>query len=43
MFCAFLSLAGLSFGCNRAAKPAEEKVPPAPVKWEAPRQLLLEE
>lgn len=30
-------------GCNSAAKPPEEKVPPAPVKWEAARQLFLEE
>jgi RND family efflux transporter MFP subunit len=34
----------LSFlvGCNSAVPPPEE-VPPAPVKWEAPRQLFLEE
>jgi multidrug efflux pump subunit AcrA (membrane-fusion protein) len=30
-------------GCHSAAKPAEEKVPPAPVKWEGLRQLFLEE
>jgi RND family efflux transporter MFP subunit len=29
--------------CNRAAPPAEEKLPPAPVKWEGIRQLFLEE
>src|SRR5262249_54080194 len=38
-----LVLTGLPLGCNRAAAPAEEKVPPAPVKWEGPRQLFLEE
>jgi RND family efflux transporter MFP subunit len=36
-------MTGLSLGCNRAPKPAEEKFPPAPVKWEGPRQLFLEE
>src|SRR4051812_47040142 len=41
--CAALVLAGLPLGCSRAAKPPEEKVPPAPVKWEAARQLFLEE
>ena len=30
-------------GCNRPAKPVEEKVPPAPIKWEGSRQLFLEE
>jgi multidrug efflux pump subunit AcrA (membrane-fusion protein) len=30
-------------GCNSAARPPEEKVPPAPVKWEGARQLFLEE
>lgn len=30
-------------GCGRAETPGEEKTPPAPVKWEAPRQLVLEE
>src|SRR5947209_12381539 len=30
-------------GCGRATPPAPEKVPPAPVKWEGPRQLFLEE
>jgi RND family efflux transporter MFP subunit len=30
-------------GCHRGAAPAEEKVPPAPVKWEGARQLFLEE
>src|SRR5262245_61165810 len=39
---ATLVLAGLPLGCSRA-KPVEEKVPPAPVKWEGPRQLSLEE
>jgi len=41
--CALLCLAWLPIGCNRAAKPAEEKVPPAPIKWEGSRQLILEE
>jgi RND family efflux transporter MFP subunit len=40
---ACLLLAGVPLGCNRAAAPAEEKTPPAPVKWEQPRQLFLEE
>jgi RND family efflux transporter MFP subunit len=38
-----LLLIGLSSGCRRTTPPAEEKVPPAPVKWESPRQLFLEE
>jgi RND family efflux transporter MFP subunit len=33
----------LGLGCSRAVKPAEEKAPPAPVKWEGPRQVFLEE
>jgi RND family efflux transporter MFP subunit len=41
--CAALFLGCLSLGCNRTPKPAEEKVPPAPVKWEGLRQLFLEE
>src|SRR5437870_3737052 len=45
--CRAMSLASLALaclaGCRGAAKPAEEKVPPAPVKWEAARQLVLEE
>ncbi len=32
-----------TLGCRRAAAPEEEKVPPAPVKWEGSRQLFLEE
>jgi biotin carboxyl carrier protein len=32
-----------ALGCNRAPPPAEEKVPPAPVKWEGARQLFLQE
>src|SRR5947208_2189400 len=40
---ALLLLAGLPLGCGSTAPPAEEKVPPAPVKWEAARQLFLEE
>src|SRR5947209_1297660 len=39
-----LLLAGLLAGCRHNAEPAaEEKVPPAPVKWEGIRQLVLEE
>jgi len=41
--CGLFSLACLAIGCNHAAKPTEEKVPPAPVKWEGSRQLILEE
>src|SRR5207248_9014934 len=40
--CILLLLAGL-LGCHRGDKPPEEKVPPAPVKWEGARQLFLEE
>jgi RND family efflux transporter MFP subunit len=41
---ALLALACLPLGCKRADKPAEaEKAPPAPVKWEGPRQVVLEE
>src|SRR3954451_17562876 len=36
-------LSALLAGCHKAPPPAEEKVPPSPVKWEAPRQLFLEE
>src|SRR5437764_4403914 len=39
---AALAVACAPIGCNRA-KPAEEKLPPAPVKWEGIRQLFLEE
>jgi RND family efflux transporter MFP subunit len=38
-----LLLACVPLGCKRAAAPAEEKAPPAPVKWEEPRQVVLEE
>jgi membrane fusion protein (multidrug efflux system) len=44
-----LALAGLlvlgctPLACQQAAAPAEEKTPPAPVKWEGVRQLSLEE
>ncbi len=37
------ALAFVSLGCGRSAKAPEEKSPPAPVKWESPRQLVLEE
>jgi RND family efflux transporter MFP subunit len=37
-------LAGLFVGCHKSApSPQEEKTPPAPVKWEGIRQLVLEE
>jgi multidrug efflux pump subunit AcrA (membrane-fusion protein) len=39
----WLLIAATLVGCNRAAPPAAEKVPPAPVKWEGIRQLFLEE
>ncbi|HEX4588367.1 MAG TPA: HlyD family efflux transporter periplasmic adaptor subunit, partial [Gemmataceae bacterium] len=39
-----LVLAGLLAGCRQSAgPPEEEKVPPAPVKWEGIRQMVLEE
>src|SRR5947209_20027152 len=39
-----LLLAGMLAGCRHNAEPAaDEKVPPAPVKWEGIRQLVLEE
>jgi RND family efflux transporter MFP subunit len=41
--CTFLSLVVLTLGCSRAPKPPEEKIPPAPVKWEGTRQVFLEE
>src|SRR4051794_39170744 len=40
---ALSAVALLPLGCHRAALPATEKIPPAPVKWEAARQLFLEE
>jgi multidrug efflux system membrane fusion protein len=33
----------LAAGCGRGAKPADEKAPPATVKWEGPLQSALEE
>src|SRR3954452_17155384 len=33
----------LAAGCGRGAKPAEERAPPATVKWEGPLQGALEE
>lgn len=36
-------LAFLPSGCKRAAAPAEEKIPPATVKWEGALQSALEE
>jgi RND family efflux transporter MFP subunit len=38
-----LVLAGATPGCQHGAAPAEEKAPPAPVKWEGMRQMVLEE
>jgi HlyD family secretion protein len=38
-----VAVACLPVGCKRAAPPPEEKLPPAPVKWEGPRQVVLEE
>src|SRR5215470_14709177 len=40
---ALLVLGGPFLGCQSAAPPTEEKVPPAPLKWEGLRQLVLEE
>jgi RND family efflux transporter MFP subunit len=41
---ALVILISLLAGCRQTAAPsAEEKVPPAPVKWEGIRQLVLEE
>jgi membrane fusion protein, multidrug efflux system len=36
-------LVGLVAGCRKSAEPEVEKIPPAPVKWEGIRQLVLEE
>lgn len=37
-------LAGLLAGCRKSSQPPDvEKIPPAPVKWEGIRQLVLEE
>jgi membrane fusion protein (multidrug efflux system) len=39
-----LIIAGLVGGCRQPATlPAEEKIPPAPVKWEGVRRVVLEE
>jgi RND family efflux transporter MFP subunit len=38
-----LVLTVLAQGCKTAAPPAEEKIPPAPVKWENPRRFILSE
>src|SRR5579859_3636047 len=40
--CTFLALVFVNLGCSRPPK-VEEKVPPAPIKWEEARQLVLEE
>ena len=37
-----VAVAGL-VGCHQPVKPAEETVPPAPVKWEGIRHVVLEE
>src|SRR5947199_8045885 len=41
----FLIVLAFSFlpGCRRAEPPAEEKAPPAAVKWQGPSQASLEE
>jgi RND family efflux transporter MFP subunit len=39
----FLFLIALPVGCKRAQPPGDEKVPPAPVKWENARRLNLSE
>ena len=39
--CTLLVLTFFTVGCGRAAKPAEEKVPPAPVKWEAAQDFVF--
>lgn len=39
----FIAVTCLTIGCNRTPKPADEKIPPAPAKWEGPRQMFLEE
>jgi membrane fusion protein (multidrug efflux system) len=41
--CSLFALAVIGGGCNRTEKPGEEKVPPAPIKWEAARKLSPEE
>src|SRR5215470_16360185 len=40
---ALLVLGGPFLGCQSATPPTEEKVPPALLKWEGLRQLVLEE
>ena len=43
-FLIVLAITGaIATGCNRSAPSAEEKAPPATVKWEGPAQLVLEE
>jgi RND family efflux transporter MFP subunit len=39
----FLLVLALPLGCSRTAPPPDEKIPPAPVKWEGARQVVLEE
>jgi RND family efflux transporter MFP subunit len=43
LLCLAFALAFANIGCKRAAPPEAEKVPPAPVKWEALRQTFPEE
>ena len=39
----FLLVLGLPLGCSRTPVPDEKDPPPAPVKWEGARQVVLEE
>jgi RND family efflux transporter MFP subunit len=41
--CAFLLLVCSTFSCSRAPTPPEADPPPAPVKWEGPKEIFLEE
>src|SRR5580700_3126368 len=42
LFLSYLLLLAFSnLGCKSPAAPAEEKVPPAPIKWEEIRQLVV--
>jgi RND family efflux transporter MFP subunit len=43
MVCAVGGALGGALGCSHGVAATEEKVPPAPVKWEGARQIFLEE